>query len=190
MTDGSRATRRHEGDTPRIPAAWKRYQAPGMPRGVTIVSIPLFGTTWYADKGRYWQLRIGLALMLLFISATYLFLYALILWDDHMRNGYSPAFWITACVITLITVASVIDSVAARHKPLTRIRRYGNPILRNTAGILRVLMVLVLRFLTPGLYLAVLFETLRPQPRNERAAKADLTAQLAAHEHSGASPSS
>ena len=150
---------------------------------MTVAAIPLFGTTWHTDRARYWQLRVGLALILLLTSAGYLFLYALILWDDHMRNGYSPAFWITGGVITLITVASVIDAVVARRRALTRIHRIGNPFLRNADGILRMLMVLVLRFLTPGLYLAVLVETLRPQPGNEQVAQADLTAQLAARSH-------
>ena len=190
MTDGSRTTRRHEDGTPHIPAGWKRYQAPGQPRGVTILAIPLIGTTWYSRGTRYWQLRIGLAVLLLAVSACYLALYALILWDDHKRNGYSPAFWITAGIIAAITIASVLDSAASQRKPLTRIRRIRNPILRTTAGILRVLTVLILRFLTPGLYLAVLFETVRTHPTNEHAAKADLTAQLAARERSSASPNS
>jgi hypothetical protein len=82
----------------------------------------------------------------------------------------------------------VIDSLLSTRKPLTRVRHVGNPVLRIASEVLRVLMILVLRFLTPGLYLAVLFETVRAQPANERAAKADLTAQSAARERSGASP--
>jgi len=188
MTDGSRTTRRQKDGAARIPAGWKRYQASGLPRGVTIVAIPLIGTAWYSRGARYWRLRIGLAVLLLAVSACYLALDALILWDDHSRNGYSAAFWITGGIIAVITVASVIDSLLSGRKPLTRVRRVGNPILRGASGILRVLMILVLRFLTPGLYLAVLFETVRAHPANERAAKADLTAQLAARERSGASP--
>lgn len=188
MTDGSRATRRHEDGAPRIPAGWKRYQAPGRPRGVTIVAIPLLGTMWYFRGIRYWQLRIRLALLLLFVSACYLALYALILWDDHKRNGYSLAFWITASIIAVLTVASVLNALLSRREPLSRIRQIGNPILRTTAGIVRVLTVLVMWFLTPGLYLTALFETVRAHPKNERAAQADLAAQLAAHARSGANP--
>jgi hypothetical protein len=62
--------------------------------------------------------------------------------------------------------------------------------LRGTAGILRVLTVLVLRFLTPGIYLSALFETARPRPANEQAAKADFAAQVAALKHSSAHPTS
>jgi hypothetical protein len=157
---------------------------------MTIVAIPLIGTAWYSRGARYWQLRIGLAALLLAVSAGYLALYALILWDGHRRNGYSAAFWITGGIIAAITVASVIDSLLSGSKPLARVRRVGNPILRSAFGTLRVLMILVLRFLAPGLYLAVLFETARAQPADERAARADLTAQTAARERSAASPSS
>ena len=186
MTDGSRTTRRRDDGAPRVPAGWKRYKASGLPSKVTIVAIPLIGTTWYSRGARYWQLRIGLAILLLAVSAGYLALYALVLWDDHKRNGYSPAFWITAGIITAITVAGVIDSVLSQRKPLTRVRRIGNPILRSTAGIVRVLTILVLRFLTPGLYLAVLFGVVRAHPGNEQAARADLMAQLGGREHSSA----
>ena len=189
MTDDSLTTR-HEDSALRTPADWKRYQAPDQPRGVTIVAIPLIGTMWYFRGARYWQARILLGLLLLFVSACYLALYALILWDDHRRNGYSPAFWITASVIAVLTVLGVLDPMMSRNKPLTRIRRIGNPLLRGTAGILRVLTVLVLRFLTPGLYLAALFETARPRPANEQAARADLAAQLAALKHPSSHPNS
>ena len=122
------------------------------------MAIPLIGTTWYSRGARCWQLRIALVILLLAVSAGYLALYALILWDDHKGNGYSPAFWITAGIITATTIAGVIDSSLSQRKELTQVRRIGNPILRSTAAIVRVLTVLILRFLTPGLYLAVLFE--------------------------------
>ncbi len=155
---------------------------------MTIVAIPLFGTTWYAARGPILAVagRASFFMLLPVVSACYLTLYALILWDDHKRNGYSPAFWITAGVLAVITVTSVLNALLSKREPLTRIHRIGNPILRNTAGILRLLTVIVMWLLTPGLYLVALFETVRAYPSNERAARADLAAQLAAHEHRGA----
>lgn len=189
MRDGSRTTC-HEGGAPRIPARWKRYHAPRLPRDVTVVAIPLIGTTWYSRGARYWRLRVGLAVLLLAVCACYLALYALILWDDHKRNGYSPAFWITAGILMALTGVSVLNYALTRRKPLTRVNKIRNPFLRDVAGFLRVLIVLGLMLLTPGLYLVALFESVRPRPANEHAAKADLAAQLAALGHSGAQPSS
>lgn len=97
-----------------------------------------------------------------------------------MRNGYSPAFWITAGIITALTIVGLLDTALSRRKPLTRTKQIRNPFLRGTAGILRTLTVLVLRFLTPALYLAALFETAHTRPANEQAAKADLAARSTA----------
>jgi hypothetical protein len=87
--------------------------------------------------------------------------YALIPWDEHKRNGYCPAFWITAGILAAVTILSVLESAFSRGRPLTRISRIRNPFLRNTLGLLRALEVLALRFLTPGLSLVGLFAIFR-----------------------------
>jgi hypothetical protein len=178
---------------PAIPSSWPRVQAPGQPRGVTIAATPIFGLMWYSRGPRYWVKRVGWVLLIGCAAACYLALYSLILWDDHRRNGYSTAFWVTGAILLALTTAAAVSAIAVGDRlPGSRLAKSTSAVARVAGGLTRLVCFVVLYLLTPGLYLVSLADGLRPAPRAERAARADLELQLAelraagnAHGHGG-----
>jgi hypothetical protein len=166
--------------TPQVPDSWPRRPAPAsLPHGVTLVSVPVIGTSWHERGAAYWQKRVWYALLLAATAAAYVALYALILWDDHHRNGYSTAFWVTGAVMLVLTAAAAAIALRGRGMPFRRAVRSTSGLARAAGSTAQAVFFLVLYLLTPGLYLAGLTEALRREPSSEWAARADLEKQLA-----------
>jgi hypothetical protein len=134
-----------------------------LPHGVTLLSLPWVGATWY-DKGPgYWRGRVVAVIIIGGTGAIYGWLYQFILSDIVRRSGYHTEFWVTAACMAALTLFGALG---------------GN----LTAAPLR-LLALISYILAPGLYLGGLIRQLLPTPPDERVAKADLARQLAEHRH-------
>jgi hypothetical protein len=139
---------------------WKRVSVDGLPRGVTVLSLPWVGTTWYRRGPGYWRGRLTAVVVLAVVVAVYALLYQLILSDTTHRSGYGTAFWVTvACMAVLIVFGALADWLPR-------------------SGVTRVLALLCY-LLAPGAWLAALIGQLMPTPPAERVARADLRRQLA-----------
>jgi hypothetical protein len=178
---------------PAIPSSWPRVQAPGQPRGVTIAATPIFGLMWYFRGPSYWAKRVGWALLMALPASGYLLIYTVILLSDHARNGYSTAFWVTGAILLALTTAAAVAVITVGDRlPGTRLSTSDSALARTAGQLSRLICFVVLYLMTPGSYLVVLVDGLRPLPERERAARADLELQLAelraagnAHGHGG-----
>ncbi|HEY1570857.1 MAG TPA: hypothetical protein VGG05_05905 [Pseudonocardiaceae bacterium] len=146
---------------------WRRVTGtPGLPHGVTLLSLPWAGTTWYGRGAAYWRGRIGAVVVLAVLVAVYVLLYQLILGDAVHRSGYHTEFWVTAACMAVLTLVGAV---------------FGSR--RGVAGPPRILLLVSL-VLAPGGWLVALVRQVLPTPPDERVAKADLARQLAGHHHS------
>jgi hypothetical protein len=141
---------------------WQRLSHPGLPHGVTLLSLPWVGATWHGRGAAYWRGRVTAVVVLGGMVAVYVLLYQLILGDAARRSGPHTEFWVTtACMVALTVFGGVANAVPERV----------------TGGPLRAL-ALVSYLLAPGGWLVALVRQLAPTPLNERIAQADLDRQL------------
>ncbi len=148
------------------PPRWRRVGGgQGLPRGVTLLSLPWVGITWYGRGAAYWRGRVGAVVVLAGTVAVYVLLYQLILGDAVRRSGYHTDFWVTsACMAALTLIGAACGGRNGLARPLR-------------------LLVLVCYLFAPGGWLVGLVRQLLPTPPDERVARADLARQLADRHH-------
>lgn len=134
----------------------------GVPRGVTLLSVPWVGTTWYGRGGAYWRGRVGAVVVLAALVAVYVLLYQLILRDAVHRGGHHAEFWVTVACMGALTLSGAV--LGGR---------------RGLPWPLRVLLPISV-VLSPGGWLVALVRQVLPTPPDERLARADLERRLRA----------
>jgi len=116
---------------PGVPPDWKwvRVQGLGLPRGVTLLSLPYIGTTWYQRGPAYVRARLWAGTLFLVVGVLYAFV-----WIGVMIGVYrtldTPVFaW--ALVAVSLFLAGLGGAAAFLDRPLTRITKlvleFGTP---------------------------------------------------------------
>lgn len=138
---------------------WHRVADPGLPHGVTLLSLPWVGTTWYRRSAGYWRGRVTAVVVLAAAVTVYGLLYQLILSDATRRSGYGTEFWVTASCMAALTVFGAVADILPRTRAIR-------------------MAALPAYLLAPGGWLVALVKQLIPTPPDERVAQADLRRQL------------
>jgi hypothetical protein len=131
---------------------------PGLPHGVTLLSLPWVGTAWYRRGPGYWRGRATAVVILAGVVTVYVLLYQLIIADTARRTGHGTEFWVTVSGMAALTAFGAIADLL----PRTRVMRLLGPLPY---------------LLSPGAWLVVLVGQLLPTPPDERIARDDLRRQ-------------
>jgi len=143
---------------------------PELPHQVTLLGIPVHGTSWYHRGVHYWTTRLLLVLLMAAVVTLYVLLYKLILWDSPAQVGHFGAvFWGILAFGAVATAEGVRLSVRAD----------GLEFALHAASLPVLVYVVCVFLLAPGVYLGLVVDGLSPRTRHERIAWADLQRQLA-----------
>ncbi len=167
-----------------------------LPRGLTIKSVPLVGTTWY-DRGlRYWLRRAGWTTLMAIVVA----LVTAILWGvlQAARDSSQTAFWV---VVAVEVVFSVISGgyiwIGSRRLGTPKAKKYlqrsqartasarrtaglgaGLGLLARSGSVLGQTFLVIGAMLFYGSYIALFLRSLLPRLDLERQARYELAEQL------------
>jgi hypothetical protein len=147
---------------------------------VTVLSLPGTGTEWVRRGCRYWRSRALQAAWIALPIAVQLLAYRLVLTDQTHLPRFSASWW-AVLVFGLLATAEGLR-VGLRHPapPFAHLLEHPNRQVRKAFAPFAICYVVAILLLAPGAFLATLLDALRPAPRDERAARADLDAQLLA----------
>ncbi|WP_327070606.1 hypothetical protein [Kitasatospora sp. NBC_01302] len=169
-----------EPTTPAVPRTWPRVQLADQPPGVTALSLPLLGTSWVRRGLRYWWRR-GWALALFaVVPAFQVGLWRGLLEDDHRGGHLDGSAWLLVAFGVLGTFEGVRMYLFKEGIPFFRLWADPRPAVRVPYRLAVAAYLLVVAAMTPGIYLSLMIEWLHPVIPFERAARADLDAQLRA----------
>ncbi|MGF1427218.1 hypothetical protein [Kitasatospora sp. LaBMicrA B282] len=170
-----------EQTTPVVPRSWRRVHLAAHPPGVTVLSLPFLGTGWVRRGVRYWWGRVlALALFSGMVALQVASWWGAL--GDHSTGGrLGGAGWAIVVVGVLGTLEGLRMVLFRRGIPLFRLWSHPRPYVRGLYALPLVVYLLFVVVLTPGLFLSLLVEWLRPTLTYERTARADLDAQLLTH---------
>ncbi|MFE9422845.1 hypothetical protein ACFYNO_07780 [Kitasatospora sp. NPDC006697] len=160
-----------------VPPRWKRVTLPGLPRGVSVLSIPGVGTGWYRRDSQYWLVRVGRLVLVAAVLAVQLLVYRLVLVGDPHARPLGAQWWGVLLFGLLAGAEGYRAAGSASGGPFTGVR----PRNKVTDALLTVAFVVYFVatvLIAPGFFLAATVDGLRPVPHNERIARSDLDAQL------------
>lgn len=162
---------------------WRRVQLSDLPEGVTALSVPGVGTSWYRRGITYWINRLVTFAMFVTLAVVYVLLYKMILWDDPNTTHFGAMWW-GVLIFGVVTTAEGYRVALPGRRLLWKVLR-TNP-GRLVSAVLAVpffTYALSVAFLAPGIALSRAVQSLSPTTPDERIARADLDAQLRAHPH-------
>lgn len=146
---------------PVYPAEWRRVFAPDLPRGFTMLSLPIIGTTWYERGPAYWRARRLASARYFALGLLYALLWALALFAIWHATHGSAVFWLVVAAELILAGYAVTVGFFERH--------------------LHWVLKRALQFATPGWLIGYALRIRYwPQLDGEDIARADLEAQQAA----------
>jgi hypothetical protein len=165
----------------------------GLPRGITVNSVPWLGTTWYERGLAYWSRRLALTIFALGILALYTTIVALFLsgvYDSSGRHAWFYGLLAFEIVFSVISggyflyrmirhpaITTVASLAAARRRPTGA---SGLGILARSGVVVAQLLIVLIAALTYGLWAAALVRSLSPSFPVERQARQRMTEVLRA----------
>jgi hypothetical protein len=160
-----------------------------LPPGVSVESLPGFGTTWYDRGASYWILRAGIAIFTAALVALWTFIVGAVVHSSGPTG--SPAFVAALIAEVVLSIATGIWQFRKiRNRPYRwtgkdrdRTRAAGPwagslGSLARAGSVLAGLVIVVLALLTYGAMLAVFALSLMPELPPERQARMRLAAEL------------
>jgi hypothetical protein len=168
----------------------------GLPRGVTVESVPWLGTTWYERGRAYWARRLALTVFALAILALYTTIVALFLagvYDSSGRHAWFYGLLAFEIVFSVLTggyflyrmirhpaFTTAAGLAAARRRPSGA---SGLGILARSGFVLGQLLIVLIAALTYGLWAAALVRSLSPSLPAEGEARRRLAEMLHARRY-------
>jgi phosphoglycerol transferase MdoB-like AlkP superfamily enzyme len=156
----------------------------GLPRAVTVESLPWVGTTWYERGPAYWARRLALTLFALGLLALFTTIVALFLggvYDSSGRHAWFYGLLAFEIVFSVLTggyflyrmirhpaFTTAAGLAAARRRPRGA---SGLGILARSGFVLGQLAIVLIAALTYGLWAAALVRSLSPSLPAEREAR-------------------
>lgn len=162
-----------------------------LPAVIVVQSLPMLGTTWYERGRAYWMRRAGLTILSAGILTAFTFIAGTFVHDAGPPG--SPRFvgFLTAEVVISLTTCAWIFYRSWKHPRISYARDHKRSSAAAGVGVgLGVLgiaspiagaIVMLLGFLSYGLFLATFLLSFAPELPPERLAREQLTAELEHH---------
>ena len=164
-----------------LPSRWDRVHPGDLPPRITVLSLPVLGTSWHHRTWRYWAARAIVVAMPAVLVGVYVLLYKSILWDDPKTRHFGTMWWSVLGFGAVATAEGVRVNSFTRTLPLKQFREDRRAVVRNVVWPPFLLYMLCIMFLAPGIWFSALLDWRAPVTRNERIARKDLDDQLKDH---------